>query len=113
MYKILGAMAIIGLLFSGCGTTPSPAPKQVVKTKNNGLKGTWYYKGQLLQLVQDGNSLLFINERGSQSQGYIKDSNTVVATGWGNLHGILSDNNNRINWTNNTWWVRDKQKSYK
>lgn len=72
------------------------------------LGGNWYMEGtgQKCEIIQDGNKLVFINEAGSRSNGYIKADGNVVATDWGNLDGILNEYNTRISWSNNTNWFR-------
>jgi hypothetical protein len=58
------------------------------------------------QVLQQGNSLTFINEFGDSSPGYISDVDHVVATGWGNLVGTLvpTFEGYNIAWANGTTW---------
>ena len=75
------------------------------------MNGAWYMggpmnAGQACRIEQKGDALTFINERGDRSNGHFKDGSTIVATGWGNLHGALIEEATRINWANNTWWTR-------
>ncbi len=67
---------------------------------NNGYRG-------ICEIRQSGNSLEFINENDQRSSGKFTDAETVIASDWENgLTGHLEDNGNRINWENNTWWVK-------
>jgi len=61
------------------------------------------------QILQDGRTLTFINEKGGQSAGKFVDSSTVVASDWQGLIGGLNDGGKRINWANGSWWVRQIQ----
>lgn len=70
------------------------------------LSGKWYINGKPCTIQQSGNNLIFTNERGQQSQGYIRPDGSVVATNWGNLIGRLSQNNTRITWNNGSVWTR-------
>jgi len=70
------------------------------------LSGKWYINGKLCTIQQSGNDLIFTNERGQSSPGYIRPDGSVVATGWGNLVGRLSQNNTRITWNNGSVWKR-------
>lgn len=72
------------------------------------LGGNWYMEGtgQKCEIIQNVSKLVFINEAGSRSNGYIKADGNVVATDWGNLHGNLNEYHNRISWSNNTNWFR-------
>src|SRR5262249_7207557 len=57
-----------------------------------GFWSTGFYEAQPAQVVQPGNgtALTFIDQGGATSAGYIRDSNHVVATGWGNMVGTLA-----------------------
>ncbi|NMC10868.1 MAG: hypothetical protein GYA39_07855 [Methanothrix sp.] len=76
------------------------------------LGGNWkmggpYNAGRPCQIIQQGNTLTFINENGDRSAGEFTDSATVVATDWeGGLSGAVSAEGDRIDWANKTWWVR-------
>jgi len=78
------------------------------------LSGTWYgyypkigVDGEPCQIIQEGKSLTFINERGNSSEGSFIDGNTVEAKDWeGGLRGTLTDGGKRINWANGSWWVQ-------
>lgn len=76
------------------------------------LGGNWkmggpYNAGRPCQIIQQGNTLTFINENGDRSAGEFTDSATVVATDWeGGLRGAVSAEGDRIDWANGTWWVR-------
>lgn len=85
---------------------PAVAPAQ-----EPDINGAWYMggpmnAGQVCRIEQQGMDLTFINEHGNRAAGHFRDTNTVVASGWGNLQGTLADNGTRINWANNTWWTR-------
>jgi hypothetical protein len=78
------------------------------------LAGTWQGVNPGLNrqgaasIQQNGSDLLFISETGTQSKGYFlpNSANVVVASDWGNLQGTLTNDATRINWANNTYWVR-------
>jgi hypothetical protein len=76
------------------------------------LNGNWemggpYNAGEPCQIIQQGNDLTFINENGDQSGGKFIDESTVIATDWEDgLKGTISDDGDRIDWANGTWWVR-------
>ena len=79
------------------------------KPKSPNLAGNWQYNGQACQIIQDGDALTFINERGDQSKGHFKSKTQVIATDWENgLVGTLANEGNRINWRNRTVWIRAK-----
>ena len=65
-------------------------------------------------IQQNGNELLFINEHGNQSKGYFlpNSPNVVVASDWDNLHGTLTNGATRINWANNTYWVKTSHNAH-
>jgi len=68
-----------------------------------------YNEGMACQIIQEGDSLTFINENGQQSSGRFIDSSTIEATDWENgLQGVLSSDGNRIDWANGSWWVRNE-----
>ncbi len=102
--KILRSKALGGLLALALGLFFATSCKHKAS-----LAGDWTYNGQACQIVQNGNNLTFINERGDKSNGYFKDDAHVVATDWeGGLVGTLVNNRNRINWHNSTVWIRKK-----
>ena len=95
-------ITVVALIFLAMFNVPATA---------SDVNGAWYMggpmnTGQACRIEQKGDALTFINERGERSAGYFKDGGTVVATGWGNLHGSLVEEATRINWANNTWWTR-------
>jgi hypothetical protein len=51
-------------------------------------------------------SLTFTNESGGTSAGRFIAPNEVEATDWGNLTGILSNNNQTLTWANNSVWTK-------
>jgi hypothetical protein len=91
-----GATAIVGSQVAGNITPASTID----------LSGKWYINGQPCSILQFGDKLTFINERGERSPGYLMSNGQVVATGWGNLVGTLSHNNTRITWSNGSTWDR-------
>lgn len=76
------------------------------------LSGTWGgawsagYLGQC-EIRQSGSSLTFINDNGQSSSGKFIDSDTVIASDWeGGLIGHITQDGNRIEWENASWWER-------
>ena len=68
-----------------------------------------YNVGQTCQILQAGNYLTFINEKGDQARGVLKSLAEVIAIDWeGGLRGALTNDATRINWKNGTWWLRAK-----
>ena len=74
-----GAMALVRSQVAA-NTTPA-------STVN--LSGTWFINGQTCSILQSGNSLTFINERGERSAGFRLVNGQVVAT----VNGVLRDGN--------------------
>jgi len=78
------------------------------------LAGDWkmggpYNVGKPCKIIQNGDTITFVNENGDKSKGILKDSTTVIATDWeGGLQGLLANGATRINWKNGTWWLREK-----
>jgi hypothetical protein len=88
------------------------------------LMGVWYcyfpqfgVKDARCQIIQNGDDLIFINERGEKSKGVFKDDNSVIATDVengliGNLSGKVTNPSTfkgeftRINWANGSYWIR-------
>jgi hypothetical protein len=102
--KIFPSKTLIGLLALVLGLFFVTSCKH----KTN-LAGNWTYNGQACQIIQDGNNLTFINERGDKSNGHFEDDTHVVATDWeGGLVGTLKNNKTRIDWHNATAWIREK-----
>jgi hypothetical protein len=54
------------------------------------------------RITQDGNSLTLYNEQGGSSPGVFLDPKTIVATGWNNLTGTITDSG--IHWSDGTTW---------
>ena len=95
---LAGMLALVAVLFVTSCIHKSPS-----------LAGNWQYNGQACQIVQDGEALTFINERGDKSKGHFTSKTEVIATDWENgLVGTLADGDKRINWRNNTVWIRAK-----
>jgi hypothetical protein len=101
MRKITLTLAIVLFFISACGRTPN-------------LGGAWkmggpYDVGKPCTIIQNGETLTFVNQNGEKSTGKLKDNTTVIATNWeGGLEGVLSDSSARINWKNGTWWLKEK-----
>jgi len=95
------ALTTLLILAASCNGTPH-------------LEGNWemggpYNTGKPCHIFQDGDALVFVNERGDKSKGVFQDKTTVVATDWEEgLTGILTDGEKRINWKNGTWWLKAK-----
>ena len=95
---LAGVLALAAVLFVTSCIPKSPQ-----------LAGNWQYHGQACQIVQDGEALMFINERGDKSKGHFQGKTQVIATDWEHgLVGSLADSGNRINWGNETVWIRAK-----
>ena len=79
------------------------------------LAGAWrmggpYNVGRPCQIIQENEALTFVNEHGNQSSGNFQSDTQVIATDWENgLIGTLTDDHNRINWKNGTWWIRSEK----
>ena len=109
----LGESIFIGSGTCTVGGYPCPGTGDLSGDRSN-IGGTWYMggpynEGMPCQIIQDGDSLTFINENGQQSSGLFIDSSTIEATDWENgLQGVLSSDGNRIDWANGSWWVRNE-----
>jgi len=88
-------LATVTLLVTSCSKSPK-------------LAGDWTYNGQPCHVLQNGTDLTFINERGDKSGGtLIAKKSQVIASDWeGGLRGDLVENATRINWKNNTVWIK-------
>jgi hypothetical protein len=74
------------------------------------LTGTWYAQGnrsQSCSIQQRGNNLQLSNESGGNASGQMNGKRTLT-TNWNGttIGGTVSDNGNRINWDNGTYWIR-------
>jgi hypothetical protein len=74
------------------------------------LTGTWYAQGnrsQSCSIRQRGNNLQLSNESGDNASGQMNGKRTLT-TSWNGttIGGTVSDNGNRINWDNGTYWIR-------
>jgi hypothetical protein len=74
------------------------------------LTGTWYAQGnrsQSCSIQQRGNNLRLSNESGGNASGQMNGKRTLT-TNWNGttIGGTVSDNGNRINWDNGTYWIR-------
>ena len=72
-----------------------------------GLEGTWYVGGsrdQVCSIEGTRDGLIARNERGQTSKLVYDRGGSVTALDWGGLRGDIRGN--RIEWANNTYWVR-------
>jgi hypothetical protein len=58
------------------------------------------------QIAQSGSNLTFTNEFNANSSGEFVSLDQVDANNWGDLVGVLSNINTRIDWENGTYWTR-------
>ena len=77
------------------------------------LQGSWESKFRpdsqwmATSITQEGNSLIFYNERGGRSRGRFISPNEVVADEWENgLRARITDGGNRLEWVNGSVWRR-------
>jgi hypothetical protein len=74
------------------------------------LTGTWYAQGdrsRSCSIRQRGNNLQLSNESGDNANGQMNGKRTLTSTWNGNaIGGTVSNNGNRINWDNGTYWTR-------
>jgi hypothetical protein len=70
------------------------------------VAGPWSFNGQPTAIYQGSQGLTLINERGDISLGYVASDDEIIATGWGNLVGIVvtTDTGRQIRWANGTTW---------
>jgi hypothetical protein len=88
-------------------TTVSSGPPPV--TSN--LNGTWYFRGlrnQECKITQNGDKVQAISEKGVRGNGAFVDSTTFVVDFPfdHNLRGTITENGNRIAWSNGEFWTR-------
>ena len=74
------------------------------------LTGTWYAQGsrnQSCSIRQRGNNLQLSNESGDHASGQITGKRQLT-TNWNgtSIVGTVTENGNRINWDNGTFWTR-------
>ena len=72
-----------------------------------GLEGTWYAGGsrdQVCSIEGTRDGLIARNERGQTTKLVYDRGGSLTALDWGNLRGDIRGN--RIEWANNTYWVR-------
>lgn len=70
------------------------------------LSGNWYAYGdrkKICTIEQQGNTLRFMNEIGTQASGHFLTPNAIESNGF---RGYVSPDHRRIDWINQTWWVR-------
>jgi hypothetical protein len=61
---------------------------------------------KIARIIQNDLQLTFINEGNQPSNGHFKNSNEVIADGWGNLTGVLRHKGTEIHWGNTSIWIR-------
>jgi hypothetical protein len=74
------------------------------------LTGTWYAQGdrsQSCSIHQRGSNLQLSNQSGDNTNGQMNGKRTLT-TKWNGttIGGTVSNNGNRINWDNGTYWTR-------
>ena len=70
--------------------------------------GNWYSlgkKAQIHRVSKKGNATLS-NENGAPGQGKV-EGRRIIVKNW-DVSGELSGDSQRINWSNGTYWVRNK-----
>jgi hypothetical protein len=93
---------MLALLFSSCGSIG-----ELFSLQPN-VEGIWYFGGardKVTSIDSVGNGLEARNESGQVSRLQWDGARTLVALDWGGLQGDYS--NDRIQWANGTFWVRD------
>jgi hypothetical protein len=63
-------------------------------------------EGAVARIEQQGNALLFINEKGGRSSGSFVGVSTVVANDWGGLRATVHQGGEELRWANGTVWRR-------
>jgi hypothetical protein len=94
----------VSLSAAGLGSSPSSPGS------NFNLSGVWFINGtQATQVIQNGTSLTFINEKGDVSSGYLAASNRVMASGW-SLGGTIVNTPTgfEILWDNKSVWAQSR-----
>jgi hypothetical protein len=76
------------------------------------LNGTWHPNGNLslsCSIQQHRGALTLQNETGQQATGSFDDKQHLTTDWQGTkITGTVSSDSNRINWSNGTYWVRDR-----
>ena len=93
---------MLALLFSSCGSMGD------IFSFQPNVEGTWYLGGardRVASIDSLGGGLEARNETGQVSRLQWDGARTLVALDWGGLRGDYS--NDRIQWANGTFWVRD------
>jgi len=81
-------------------------------TSNSELAGSWYLEGDVnkrTEIMDTASGLEARNENGVTSRLEVNRSGTIRALDWGDLRGDY--NNDRIQWSNGSAWVRDSRTS--
>ncbi|MFN0050740.1 MAG: choice-of-anchor Q domain-containing protein [Planctomycetales bacterium] len=60
--------------------------------------------GKVAGIRQVGTALTFTGGTGSKSSGSFLSATKLVAADWGNIEGTLTNNGQRISWSNGTFW---------
>lgn len=96
-----------GTMWARCPTRGSNWPRPIPQ-----LGGTWFANGdhsKQCSIRQRGNKLDLRNEVGQSASGSF-DSRRGITTSWNGqvIDGRVSHHGNRIDWSNGTYWIRDK-----
>lgn len=96
---------------SGFNSNYTPLCKMsswIVSRTPNVFVGSWYClgkKAQIHRVSNKGNASLS-NENGAPGQGKV-EGRRIIVKNW-NVSGELSDDSQKINWSNGTYWSREK-----
>jgi hypothetical protein len=73
------------------------------------ISGRWFRNGQptRIDVASDGRNFTIVNEWGLRSSGHISRNGELKVPGW-LVTGHLSNNGQRISWSNGTEWTRPR-----
>jgi hypothetical protein len=73
------------------------------------LSGRWFHNGKAtsIDVTPDGRNFAITNEHGQRSSGYINPNGKLVIPSLG-VTGHMSQNGQRISWSNGTEWTRPR-----
>jgi hypothetical protein len=73
------------------------------------LSGRWFHNGKAtsIDVTPDGRNFTITNERGQRSSGYVNRNGKLVIPSLG-VTGHMSQNGQRISWSNATEWTRPR-----
>lgn len=77
---------------------------------DEGFVGTWFLErsgSEECHIKRDGDGFKITNEAGYSAHGTVSGRNVLTIWDW-QIDGFLSDDRNRINWTNRDSWIRKK-----